>query len=261
LLVAKIETRSGVENLADIVQATDVVMVARGDLGIQMPLKDVPMLQKKIIRHCNTQGVPVITATQMLESMTRQPLPTRAEVGDVANAVLDGTDAVMLSEETAMGAYPVETVMAMADIVSSAEDELITHERTHVDLADKDDPVSWAVARAAVQAAEDLKASAIVCPTRSGATARRVSAFRPEMPVLGLGHSTEIVGALAVVWGVVPYLAEFLNEEVNAVEGVERAVEVARSAGCARPGDLVVVVAGGPGRRAGSTDFLRIVSA
>lgn len=259
-LVAKIETRSAVEHLDEIVRAADAVMVARGDLGIQMPFKEVPLLQKEIIRTCNRTGTPVITATQMLESMTHGPLPSRAEVNDVANAVLDGTDALMLSEETAIGHYPVATVETMSQIAEAAENRTwadpgaIQHEES-------DDRVSWAMARSAVQAAEELGVSAIVCPTRSGATARRVAAFRPSMPILGLGHRAETVRALSLVWGVVPKTLEFLPEELSPSEAVPRAVEAARASGLARTGELVAVVAGGPEPRTGSTDFIRIVSA
>ena len=259
LLVAKIETRSAVDHLEGIVRAADAVMVARGDLGIQMPLQEVPLLQKEIIQMCNATGTPVITATQMLESMTHGPLPSRAEVNDVANAVLDGTDALMLSEETAVGKYPLATVQTMATIAERAERE--ERARTGSVRYDKvDDPVSWAIARAAVHAAEELEVAAILCPTRSGATARRVAAFRPRMPILGLGHRDETVRPLALVWGVVPQTVPFVPEEELASVGISRAVEAARAAGLARAGDLVAVVAAGPEPRAGSTDFVRIVS-
>jgi pyruvate kinase len=259
LLVAKIETRSAVENLDEIVREADAVMVARGDLGIQIPFRDVPLLQKEIIRTCNRTGTPVITATQMLESMTHGPLPSRAEVNDVANAVLDGTDALMLSEETAIGHYPVETVETMSEIAQAAEaprplaPASIEHE-------EGDDRVSWAIARAAVHAAEELGVAAILCPTRSGSTARRVAAFRPRMPILGLGHRPETVRPLALVWGVIPEVVRDLPDELSADEAVPRSVEAARALGLVRAGDLVAVVAGGPEPRAGSTDFVRIVS-
>ena len=156
-------------------------MVARGDLGIQVPARRVPLIQKEIIRFCNMSGKPVITATQMLESMTESPLPTRAEVNDVANAVLDGTDALMLSEETAVGRYPTDAVRTMSEVAEAAESW--PHLRATpegVTAAVDDDRVAWAVAHAAVQAAEDLAVAAILCPTQSGTTARRVAAFRPS---------------------------------------------------------------------------------
>lgn len=260
LLVAKIETRSAVGNLDGIIENADAVMVARGDLGIQMPFHEVPLLQKEIISACNLTGTPVITATQMLESMTHGPLPSRAEVNDVANAVLDGTDALMLSEETAIGKYPVATVKAMAEIAEHAE------QRGRAPLGDVrhkdvDDPVSWAVARGAVQAAQQLKAAAILCPTRSGSTARRVAAFRPTMPILGLGHSGEAIRGLALVWGVIPTTVDATTEEPITANAVAQGLDVARQMGIAIPGDLIAIVAGGPAPRTGSTDFMRIVSA
>jgi pyruvate kinase len=260
LLVAKIETRSAIENLEKVVRAADAVMIARGDLGIQMPFQEVPLLQKEIIATCNRSGVPVITATQMLESMTQGPLPSRAEVNDVANAVLDGTDALMLSEETAVGNYPVETVETMHDIVSAAEREGAAR-LDYEHHEDSDDPVSWAIARAAVHAAQELDVAAIVCPTRSGATARRVASFRPRMPIIGLSHSGQIARSLALVWGVVPMTVADLPEEPETDEAMARAIDSARDSGFVRSGDLVAVVAGGPEPRAGNTDLVRIVSA
>jgi pyruvate kinase len=260
LLVAKIETRSAIENLEEVVPAADAVMIARGDLGIQMPFQEVPLLQKQIIATCNRSGVPVITATQMLESMTHGPLPSRAEVNDVANAVLDGTDALMLSEETAVGKYPVATVETMHDIASAAEregDARLGYEHH----ADSTDPVSWAIARAAVHAAQELDVAAIVCPTRSGATARRVASFRPGMPIVGLSHSAEVARSLALVWGVVPMTIADLPEELGTGEAMARAIDPVRASGLVRSGDLVAVVAGGPAPRAGNTDLVRIVSA
>jgi pyruvate kinase len=252
LVVPKIETRSAIENLDKIISASEAIMIARGDLGIQMPLERVPMLQKQIIRACNIAGVPVITATQMLESMTQSPLPTRAEVNDVANAVLDGTDALMLSEETAVGQNPVEAVHVMKRTIDvtgfapSPSGELGD---------DSEDRVSWAVAHAAVQAASDLDVAAIVCPTRSGATPRRVASFRPPMPILALTSRTEILGGLALLWGVVPLAMDVRPEGADE----SAVVEAARVAGAVAEGDLVALVAGSAGRRAGRTDSLRIV--
>ena len=208
LIVAKIETRSAVDHLDEIVTTADAVMVARGDLGIQVPLQQVPLLQKRIISVCNQAGTPVITATQMLESMTHSPLPSRAEAADVANAVLDGTHALMLSEETAIGQYPVETVTTMSTIAETAEAELPEMPQAPLQHHMADDRVSWAVAHAAVEAAEDLSVAAIVCPTRSGSTPFRVAAFRPSMPIIGLAERTETLGQLALVWGVIPFKAD-----------------------------------------------------
>jgi pyruvate kinase len=256
-VVAKIETRSAVENIDEIIELADAVMVARGDLGIQLPFREVPMLQKDIIGACNRAGTPVITATQMLESMTHAPLPTRAEVNDVANAVIDGTDAVMLSEETAIGDYPAETVRVMGEI--AVEVELRNIGRAGV-TPGADDPVSWAIARAAVQASEELRVAAILCPTRTGATARRIAAFRPSMPILALDHSIEKLRSLAIVWGVVPFEVPFLRAEELSVRGLRRALTAALSSGQAQAGDRVTLVAGGSPPRTSSTDLVRILT-
>jgi pyruvate kinase len=259
LIVAKIETRSAVDNLDDIVSTADAVLVARGDLGIQVPLQQVPLLQKQIIDVCNEAGKPVITATQMLESMTHSPLPSRAEAADVANAVLDGTDALMLSEETAIGQYPVEAVTKMGEIAEAAEGALpdLPHEPLHHHRAD--DRVSWAVAHAAVEAAEDLGVAAILCPTRSGSTPFRVAAFRPSMQIVGLSERNDTLGQLTLVWGVKPLRVDPAPEVLSAEEDVARAATAARRSGLVKKGDHVAVVAGTPGRRAGRTDYVRVV--
>ena len=254
-LVPKIETAAAVDNLAGIIEAADAVMVARGDLGIQMPARRVPLLQKEIIRACNMAGKPVITATQMLESMTRSPLPTRAEVNDVANAVLDGTDALMLSEETAVGLFPYETVRMMGEVAESAEDSPHEHLHPAAISTAAADRVAWAVAHAAVQAAEDLGVAAILCPTRSGLTAHRVAAFRPRMPIAGISTAPQVLGGLSLVWGVQPLLVPDNSDG----DQLRLAIAAARSAGLARDGDLVAVVFGSTGPRAGSTDSVRIV--
>jgi pyruvate kinase len=258
-LVAKIETAVALDHLAGIVAMADAVMVARGDLGIQVPARRVPLIQKEIIRFCNMSGKPVITATQMLESMTRSPLPTRAEVNDVANAVIDGTDALMLSEETAVGAYPTDTVRTMAEVAEAAE----AWPNTRVTpagaaAATDDDRVAWAVAHAAVQAAEDLGVAAIVCPTQSGTTARRVAAFRPSVPIVGSSDEPDALGRLSLVWGVRP-LAIQAGQSGRAQ--LEDAIRAAREAGIVRTGELVAVVSASQGKRAGSTDTVRVVRA
>jgi pyruvate kinase len=255
-LVAKIETAVALDHLPGIVAAADAVMVARGDLGIQVPARRVPLIQKEIIRFCNMAGKPVITATQMLESMTRSPMPTRAEVNDVANAVLDGTDALMLSEETAIGEYPADTVTTMSDVAEAAE--LWPRTRTTPEgaaAAVDDDRVAWAVAHASVQAAEDLGVAAILCPTQSGTTARRVAAFRPAMPVAGISDQPEVLGRLSLVWGVRPLAAV----PTDGPDGLQHAVKATRDAGLIRKGDLIAVVFASPGKRAGATDTVRIV--
>jgi len=254
-LVPKIETAAAIDNLDGIVKAADAVMVARGDLGIQMPARSVPLLQKEIIRHCNLAGKPVITATQMLESMTRSPLPTRAEVNDVANAVLDGTDALMLSEETAVGLYPSQAVRMMSEVAESAEGWPRLRVAPEASGADGD-RVAWAVAHAAVQAAEELGVAAILCPTRSGQTAHRVAAFRPKVPIAGISTSSQVLGDLSLVWGVRPLV---VPANADPGEQLRLAVAAARSAGLVREGDLLAFVFGSAGPRAGSTDSVRIV--
>ena len=255
-LVAKIETAVALDHLPGIVGAADAVMVARGDLGIQVAARRVPLIQKEIIRFCNMAGKPVITATQMLESMTRSPMPTRAEVNDVANAVLDGTDALMLSEETAIGEYPADTVRTMGEVAEAAESWSRARTTPQGAAAALDeDRVAWAVAHASVQAAEDLGVAAIVCPTQSGTTARRVAAFRPTVPILGISEQTEVLGRLALVWGVQPVAAS----SVEGDDGLRHAVKAARDCGAAHKGDLVAVVSASPGKRAGATDTVRIV--
>jgi pyruvate kinase len=255
-LVAKIETAVALDHLPGIVGAADAVMVARGDLGIQVAARRVPLIQKEIIRFCNMAGKPVITATQMLESMTRAPMPTRAEVNDVANAVLDGTDALMLSEETAVGEYATDTVRTMHEVAEAAESW--SRARTTPQGATSaldDDRVAWAVAHASVQAAEDLDVAANVCPTQSGTTARRVAAFRPSVPIIGISEQPEVLGRLCLVWGVQPVAAA-------SAEGDDRllhAVKAARECGVAHKGDLIAVVSASPGKRAGATDTVRIV--
>jgi pyruvate kinase len=256
-LVAKIETAVALEHLPGIVGTADAVMVARGDLGIQVPARRVPLIQKEIIRFCNMSGKPVITATQMLESMTESPLPTRAEVNDVANAVLDGTDALMLSEETAVGKYPADAVRTMSEVAEAAE--MWPRTRTTpegVGAVVDDDRVAWAVAHASVQAAEDWGVAAIVCPTQGGTTARRVAAFRPSVPIAGLAPTPEVLGQLALAWGVRP-LAMPAGEASE--DQVRHAVQAAKGCGLAYKDDLIAVVFAAPGKRAGATDTVRIV--
>jgi pyruvate kinase len=257
-LVAKFETAVALEHLPGIVAAADAVMVARGDLGIQIPARRVPLIQKEIIRFCNMSGKPVITATQMLESMTRAPVPTRAEVNDVANAVIDGSDALMLSEETAIGEYAPDAVRMMAEVAEAAESWPRTRIDPHGAAAADEDGVAWAVAHAAVEAAEDLDVAAIVCPTQSGTTARRVAAFRPSVPIVGVSTQPEVLGRLSLVWGVRPLHVE--ASETHADEE-RKAVRAARGCGLVQRRELVAIVSASSGPRAGSTDVVRVVHA
>ncbi|MFN8016441.1 MAG: pyruvate kinase [Acidimicrobiia bacterium] len=255
-LIAKIETRSAVDELPSILSSSDAIMVARGDLGIQLDITRVPLLQKEIIRACNQAGRPVITATEMLESMTTQPIPTRAEVGDVANAVLDGTDAVMLSGETAVGRFPIETVSTMSQVAQQAE---AWRKRRVPDVCVLgEDPVAWAVAHAVVQAAQDLNVTAILCPTRSGATAQRIAAYRPSATIVGISQNQNVLAQLSLIWGVQPVLME---DEINIENEVNQIVELSVKYGYIKKGDLVAVASGTPGRKVGGTDSIRIVHA
>ncbi len=264
-LVAKIETSAALRGLTDIVETADAVMVARGDLGIDCPLEDVPHLQKRIIRQCVEAGVPVITATQMLESMVTAPSPTRAEVSDVANAVFDGTDALMLSGETAIGHDPALVVRTMSRIAERAEQEAgysqwadrlgrVQRQR----WGDLSDPVTAALTHAASQAARDVDAAAILCCTRTGRTARARARFRPEAALIGLSPDRRTVNSMALSWGVDPIE---VGTYTTTDEMVWFAVETALHQGRVHRGDTVLVLAGAPDRPAvAAADVLRIVS-
>jgi pyruvate kinase len=253
-LVSKIETSSSIANLEEIVKVSDAVMVARGDLGIDCPIEDVPHLQKRIIRHCVEVGRPVITATQMLESMISSSAPTRAEVSDVANAVFDGTDAVMLSGETAIGRDPVGVVTTMAKVAQRAEAAASYRQwaerlgRVQLDgryePMQHSDRVTAALTHAASQAAIDAKASAILCCTNSGRTARAMARFRPEASMIALSPDAAMVRSLALTWGVTPVQVDTYS---STDEMVWFAVETALRAGLVHHGDTVIVLAGAPG--------------
>jgi pyruvate kinase len=269
-IVAKIETATALADLDAIVAAADALMVARGDLGIDVPLEDVPHLQKHIIRTCVEVGVPVITATQMLESMVDAPSPTRAEVSDVANAVFDGTDALMLSAETAIGRDPAAVVTTMARIAARAESEtgyqqwaerLGREARATLASAESDDDsadrITAAITHAAWQAAFDVAATAILCCTRTGRTARAMARFRPSAHLIGLSPDPRTVNALALSWGVEPLPMEARG---TTDEMVRQAIATALDLELVRTGDIVLVLAGNPDRTSGAaTDVLRIV--
>jgi pyruvate kinase len=263
LLVAKIETRAACDRLEEVVAASDAVMVARGDLGTECAIEEVPHLQKQIIRMCVAWGIPVITATQMLESMIHAPMPTRAEASDVANAVLDGTDAVMLSAETAIGHDPALVVRTMARILNRAEAEanyagwggrLGSLQRSK--QMPESLTVPAAMAHAAWRVATEVDAAAIVVCTRSGRTARAMARFRPPCPLLGFTPSPEVERQLMVSWGVQP---RHLGWQGSSDAIVWHAVEHTVREGVAGPGDKVVVLAGSPEADSPSSDVLRIV--
>jgi pyruvate kinase len=259
-LVAKIEKAAALADLQNIVLAADAIMVARGDLGVELPFEQVPLAQKRIIELAGAHGRAVITATQMLESMVENPRPTRAEASDVANAILDGTDAVMLSAETATGAYPELAVQAMARIIREIEREAPDGRRQRQrrrgdQLGEGPATVEDAIALATCAAAEMLTVPLIVCFTKSGFTARKIAAFRPAVPIIGVSTEAMTCRQLALVWGVIPELAARVpNYDAMLEDARERLVE----RGHARPGDRIVVTAGVPFEVPGTTNLLKV---
>jgi pyruvate kinase len=253
-IIAKIENQQGVNNVDDIIMVTDGLMIARGDLGVEIPAEDVPLVQKMLIEKCNCVGKPVITATQMLDSMIRNPRPTRAEASDVANAILDGTDAIMLSGETAAGKYPVEAVKTMDRIARKAETaikyEEITRSKKFVRTTTPD-----AISHATCTTAEDLRAEAIITATESGSTSRMVSKYRPRPPIIAVTPSRAVQRRLLLVWGVVPLYAPKV-EGTDAM--VNQAIEVSLEAKLIKNGDLVVITTGVPVGIPGTTNLLRV---
>lgn len=252
-IIAKIETRQSVVNIDEITDVVDGVMIARGDLGVEIPTEDVPLQQKRIIDICRQKGKAVIVATQMLDSMIRNPRPTRAEASDVANAVLDGADAVMLSGETAKGAYPLKSVETMKRIVARAESEIELWERPFP--AGMTVGIPDAVSSASVMVAKQMKAAAIISMTQSGSTAKMVSKHRPPCPILGATPSVRTWRELALYWGVIPLLKEEMIDQNTAVDS---AIASCISAGLIREGDLVAVTAGVPLGTAGTTNMLQV---
>ncbi len=253
-VVAKIEKPEAVANIEAIVAAADGIMVARGDLGIEMATQEVPLIQKEIISLCNRAGKPVITATQMLDSMIRNPRPTRAEASDVANAVLDGTDAVMLSGETAMGLYPVAAVETMDHIVRRAEERL--DRRRHTSLPMHYDVVVQAMAEAAAELAISLDAAALIVPTVFGYTARQVSHFRPGLPIIAVTPDPGVQRQLNLFWGVHPLLGA---QRTTTDEVIAEAVQTATAHGLVADGDLVVITAGATGGSTpGATNLITV---
>ena len=250
-LIAKMEKPQAIENLEAIVRTADGVMVARGDLGVELPLEQVPGIQKRLVRQANLLGRSCIVATEMLESMVQSPRPTRAEVSDVANAVLDGADAVMLSAETAVGHDPVTAVATMARIVEEAERSQPVRVRPSLDGAE----VSPGIAAAAVEAARSVGAKVIVAYTESGYTARLVAAFRPPMPILALTPNEPVVHRLALAWGVEAHLVPRLRS-TDAV--MSRARTEVRRRGLAEPGERMAIVAGVPLNEPGNTNVLTV---
>ena len=253
-IIAKIENQEGVDNLEEILRVADGLMVARGDLGVEIPAQDVPVIQKRMIKAAIAQGKHVVTATQMLDSMIRNPRPTRAEVSDVANAVFDGTGCVMLSGETASGKHPVEALQTMVDIVTTAENSTNYWKRFRNATVDHTSSITDAISHTACLTAMDLKAAAILTATESGHTARMTTRFRPGCVVAALTTSERVRRQLAITWGVAPYLS-------GTVDSTDRlfslCVESAKKEGIVKEGDTVVITAGVPIGRSGSTNLIK----
>jgi pyruvate kinase len=252
-VIAKIEKAEGVECLDDVLDVTDAVMVARGDLGVEIGPASVPLIQKQIILRCLQRGLPVITATQMLESMIGQPEPTRAEASDVANAILDGTSAIMLSGETAVGRYPVEAVATMDTIATAVEPSLSY--RHQLPEASESPSIGWAMSNAACDLAEVLEAKAILVPTSTGRTASAVARLRPHRPILGLTHNVHARHHMALEWGVTPI-------EIPEAENMDalwsRAMDAAKESGIVAAGDRVVLTAGTAVNVPGTTNVIKV---
>lgn len=254
-IISKIENREGVDNFADILKVSDGIMVARGDLGVEIPAYEVPQVQKYMIRECYRYGKPVITATQMLDSMMRNPRPTRAEVSDVANAVLDGTSAVMLSGESANGKYPVEAVSMMREIVINTEASTDYWERFRQSDVKISPTVGNAISRSCCTAAMDLQAKAIIAVSISGRTARMISRFRPACPVIATATCPRVIRQLRLSWGVMPYLVDAVK---TTDEVFELGKEIAVQSGLVKKGDVVIITCGTPVGTSGTTNTLKI---
>lgn len=254
-IIAKIENAEGVANIDEILRVSDGIMVARGDMGVEVPFEDVPVFQKLLIKKCCAAGKMVITATQMLESMIHHPRPTRAETADVANAIYDGTSAVMLSGETAAGDFPVEAVKTMAQIAERTERD-INYRRRFLERSDYSTPdVTNAISHATCTTAYDVGASAIITVTWSGSTARMISKYRPDIPIIACAHMDSTYYQLALSWGVIPLKAEIKD---NTDDLFLHAVQRAKEAGYVEDGNIVVITAGVPLGIHGTTNLLKV---
>ena len=254
-IIPKIENQEGVDNIDEILMVSDGLMVARGDLGVEIPAEEVPLVQKRLIENCNSAGKPVITATQMLDSMQRNPRPTRAEASDVANAIFDGTDAIMLSGETAAGLYPLESVQTMYSIAVKTEEALNYKQIVSARRKEKESNMTEAIGQAVAYTALNLKVKAIIAPTESGHTAKMISKYRPGAPIIAV-TSTEIPSRkLTLVWGVQPIVGSRVE---STDELLEKAVEESLKHEYVKHGDLVVITAGVPVGQAGTTNLMKV---
>ncbi len=254
-IISKIESAKGVENIDEIIEISDGIMVARGDLGVEIPIESVPLVQKEIIRKCNIAQKPVITATQMLDSMIRNPRPTRAEATDIANAIYDGTDAIMLSGETASGKYPVEAIKTMAKIAEKAENSLDYDMLFENRAKGVEKDVTFAVSHATVTTANDLNAVAILTATASGFTARKIAALRPKASIIAACNKNSIRRKLSIIWGV-KTIDIHSHEDIEQI--FESSIDVARENGLIKAGDMLVFTAGVPVGVAGATNLMRV---
>ena len=255
MVIAKVEKHEAVANFDAILKRADAIMIARGDLGIEIPPEDVPGIQKDIIRKANIAGKPVITATQMLDSMIRNPRPTRAEVSDVANAIYDGSDALMLSGETASGQFPVESLEMMARIISKTEEDLDYKEIMQNNFKLKQNTITEAISFAACEIANVLNVKAIITATQSGSTARQISKNRPESAIIGASPNDWVIRQLMISWGVNPFRTKFTE---NFDTMIREAVEESRKAGHVLKGEKVVITGGIMSSKPGSTDFINV---
>lgn len=253
-IIAKIENHEGVENIDEILHVADGIMVARGDMGVEIDFTEIPILQKDIIWRCYDAGKPVITATQMLDSMIEHPRPTRAEITDVANAIYDGTSAIMLSGETAAGHWPVEAVRTMAAIAQRTESDINYNKRLKTRVLESHLSVVSAMAHAACTTAMDIQANAIITVSKSGETARLLCKYRPETPIIACVLTPQVYRQLTLSWGITPLLMEYAH---NTDELIEKAVAAAQAANLVRNGDLVVITAGVPVGISGTTNMIK----
>lgn len=254
-IIPKIENQEGVDNIDEILEISDGLMVARGDLGVEIPAEEVPLVQKRLIKKCNFHGKPVITATQMLDSMQRNPRPTRAEASDVANAIFDGSDAIMLSGETAAGLYPIEAVQTMNNIASRAEQALDHKEILSNRSKDTGHNLTDAIGQSVAHTALNLEVNAIIAPTESGHTAKMISKYRPKAPIVAVTTNASVYRRLSLVWGVYPQPG---REASTTDEMLDYAVEESLNSGIVKHGDLVVITAGVPIGEAGTTNLMKI---
>ncbi|MCG1012473.1 pyruvate kinase [Tepidanaerobacter sp. GT38] len=251
-IIAKIENQEGINNIDEIIDVADGIMIARGDLGVEIPVQEVPLVQKQIISKCNIAGKPVITATQMLDSMIRNPRPTRAEATDVANAIFDGTDAIMLSGETAAGKYPVEAATMMAKIAEKADIAALEAGKQRQITVKS---ITDAISHATCSIASELGAKAIITSTKSGYTARAVAKFRPKAPIIAVTYNEKVIKTLQLIRGVMPLK---VNKTSTTDEMFHEALKGAVTSGMVKSGDLVVITAGVPVNVTGTTNLIRV---